>query len=115
MRIKVLLKPPKSNSKSPASFESSLWQLASPGYMSTKDRPKRKIKPNWKYAYANILSYAFVAYHDLADNNLKSYLEAIKSKQSISWKEAMVEETSSLHHHKTWVLVSLSLDKRIVV
>lgn len=41
--------------------------LAPQDYMLTRDRTKRKVKPNRKFALAECLSYALVSFQDLVD------------------------------------------------
>ena len=87
---------------------------ASPGYLLTRDRTRRIRKPNPKYSYADIIAYALVAYQELADNEPKTFHEAVKSKYARQWRLAMDEEIKSLHENKTWILVPKPAEQKIV-
>lgn len=86
----------------------------SPGYLLTRDRTKRVRKTNLKYDYADIIVYALVTYQELANNELSCYNEAMKSKYSTQWKQAMLKEIQSIHQNKTWDLVPIPPEERVV-
>lgn len=90
-------------------------QVASSGNLLIRDRTKRQIKPNSRYAYfADHLFYALVTFQDLVNNEPKTFKEDMSSRQSKEWKLAMMEEIQSLHINMTWILVDHPLNKHVV-
>lgn len=82
--------------------------------MLTRDKSKRNVKPNMRYAYVDFISYALRTLQDLVDNEPRSFQEAMESRQARQWKEAMIEEMKSLHQNRTWILVPLLHNKNVV-
>ena len=87
---------------------------ATTSYLLTRDRANRVIKPNPKYQYADIAAYALLSYKEISENEPRTYSEAMKSKQSQQWQQAMKEEMQSLHDNQTWTLVPSPKNQRIV-
>ena len=87
---------------------------ATTSYLLTRDQAKRVIKPNPKYQYADIAAYALLSYQEISENEPRTYSEAMKSKQSQQWQQAMKEEMQSLHDNQTWTLVPSPKNQRIV-
>lgn len=71
-----------SNQIDQATTKSSRKSLASLGYLLTRDRAKRQVKPTRRYGFANYMTYALVAFQDLVKNELTAFKEAINSKQA---------------------------------
>ncbi|KAH9694912.1 Integrase catalytic domain-containing protein [Citrus sinensis] len=84
------------------------------GYQLTRDRAKRQIKQTRRYGYADLISYALAAAHQIDEDEPKIYKEAVQNKFSKEWQQAMDEEILSLYKNNTWELVK-KLDKRRVV
>ncbi|KAL2527282.1 cysteine-rich RLK (RECEPTOR-like protein kinase) 8 [Abeliophyllum distichum] len=82
-------------------------------YQLIRDRAKRTMKPNPKYNDDRLMSLLLYAGREIETIQPVSYEEAVSSKDSFAWIEAMKEEISSLHKNKTWVLVDR--DKRLKV
>ncbi|KAH9655442.1 hypothetical protein KPL70_022326 [Citrus sinensis] len=83
-------------------------------YQLTRDRARRQIKQTKRYGYADIISYALAAAHQIDEDEPKIYKEAVQSKFSKEWQQAMDEEIMSLYKNNTWELVKKP-DKRRVV
>ena len=71
------------------------------GYQLARDRAKRPIKPSRRYGYADLITYALEAAHEIDDEEPKIFNEAIQSKFRKEWKEAMDDEILSLHNNET--------------
>ncbi|KAH9670332.1 hypothetical protein KPL70_016941 [Citrus sinensis] len=84
------------------------------GYQLTRDTAKRQIKQTRRYGYADLISYALAAAHQIDEDEPKAYKEAVQSKFSKEWQQAMDEEIMSLYKNNTWELVKKP-DKRRVV
>ena len=84
------------------------------GYQLTRDRARRQIKQTRRYGYADLISYALAAAHQIDEDEPKIYKEAVQSKFSKEWQQAMDEEIMSLYKNDTWELVKKP-DKRRVV
>lgn len=50
-----------------------------------KDREKRLIRPQKKYAYTCLIAFALRASHEVEVDKLRTYLEAIKSDKLKEW------------------------------
>ena len=50
-----------------------------------KDREKRLIRPQKKYAYTCLIAFALRAAHEVEVDKLRTYLEAIKSDKLKEW------------------------------
>jgi len=74
-------------------------------YQLTRDREKRVIKPPKRYGHADIICYALSVAEEIQNSEPKTWREAIESKDSQLWLQAMSEEMESLRKNKTWILV----------
>ncbi|KAL5576887.1 hypothetical protein UlMin_018586 [Ulmus minor] len=74
-------------------------------YQLTRDRSKRQVKPTQRFGYSDFVAFALISFQELTEVEPKTYLEAIKGKQTNQWVEAMKEELSSLKKNGTWQLV----------
>ncbi|KAH9647613.1 hypothetical protein KPL70_025255 [Citrus sinensis] len=83
-------------------------------YQLTRDRARRQIKQTRRYGYADLISYALAAAHQIDEDEPKIYKEAVQSKFSKEWQQAMYEEIMSLYKNNTRELVKKP-DKRRVV
>lgn len=75
----------------------------------TKEKPVKSGKSNDASLEAMVIGYAFVAVNE-PDN----YDEALKSDDSIKWKDAMDDEFLSLQKNQTWKLVNLPEGRKLV-
>ncbi|KAG8483366.1 hypothetical protein CXB51_022321 [Gossypium anomalum] len=88
---------------------------SSPQYSITKNRTRREIKPPKKYAEADLVAYALNVAEDIdANREPSNYSEAISCEDSEKWMFAMQEEMESLHKNRTWDLVKLPKDKKVI-
>ncbi|KAH9687889.1 Integrase catalytic domain-containing protein [Citrus sinensis] len=84
------------------------------GYQLARDRAKRPTRPPRRYGYADLITYALEAAHEIDDEEPKTFNEAIQSKFGTKWKEAMDDEILSLHNNETWELVERPEKRRIM-
>ncbi|KAH9722896.1 Integrase catalytic domain-containing protein [Citrus sinensis] len=84
------------------------------GYQLARDRAKRPTRPPRRYGYADLITYALEAAHEIDEEEPKTFNEAIQSKFRTEWKEAMDDEILSLHNNETWELVERPEKRRIV-
>ncbi|KAH9778820.1 Integrase catalytic domain-containing protein [Citrus sinensis] len=84
------------------------------GYQLARDRAKRPTRPPRRYGYADLITYALEAAHEIDDEEPKTFNEAIQCKFRTEWKEAMDDEILSLHNNETWELVERPEKRRIV-
>jgi len=84
------------------------------GYQLARDRAKRQTRLPRRYGYANLITYALEAAHEIDDEEPKTFNEAIRSKFRTKWKEVMDDEILSLHNNETCKLVERSEKRRIV-
>lgn len=71
-------------------------------YSQVRDREKRESKAPSRYSYADVIAYELEKAEDLSPAEPKTFQEALVSKDSEKWKEAMQEEIDSLQKNKTW-------------
>ncbi|KAH9670611.1 hypothetical protein KPL70_017043 [Citrus sinensis] len=83
-------------------------------YQLVRDRKKREIKPPKRYAYADLIAFALSATQGIEEDELKSYTEAVSSKDSKKWIAAMNEEMRSLIKNHTWDLIPKLAKKKVV-
>ena len=83
-------------------------------YQLARDRSRREIKMPARYveAEADIIAYALAVMSKQTEP--RDYKEAIGSKQSQFWKQAMIEEISSLKKNQTWVLVPKPEKQKVI-
>lgn len=65
-------------------------------YQLAREREMRVVKPPKRYAYADFITHALTAAHELSIEEPKTYKEAIENKESDKWKVAIDEEITSL-------------------
>lgn len=75
------------------------------GCQLARDKSRRQIRQPSRYANADLVYYALNAEVDSIKDEPNSFTEAINSKESQNWLEAMDEEMNSLLKNKTWILV----------
>ncbi|KAH9703677.1 hypothetical protein KPL70_011177 [Citrus sinensis] len=83
-------------------------------YQLARDRAKRPTRPPRRYGYADLITYALEAAHEIDDEEPKTFNEAIQCKFRTEWKKAMDDEILSLHNNETWELVERPEKTRIV-
>ncbi|KAH9802591.1 Integrase catalytic domain-containing protein [Citrus sinensis] len=83
-------------------------------YQLTRDRKKRQIKPTKRFGHADLIALALVAAHDIADEEPKTFKEALESSNKKEWLAAMDDEIASLNKNKTWELVKKPVNRRVV-
>ncbi|KAK0584649.1 hypothetical protein LWI29_016628 [Acer saccharum] len=75
-------------------------------YWLARDREKRQVRPPDRFGYADLIAFAFTAAEAFIDEEPRSYVEAIKSKEARKWKlfhswfEAMLLLSSPHFHGK---------------
>lgn len=74
-------------------------------YQLARDREAREKRPSVKLRDYELTNFACNVFEALSGSEPKSYSEAIKSKESDKWIDAMNEEMTSLYVNKTWILV----------
>lgn len=72
------------------------------------------IRPPSKYCHADLVAFALSIADDVEGAEPNSYTEVIKSIESPKWQLAMQEEIEFPEKNKTWELVKVSLEQRIV-
>ncbi|KAH9649116.1 hypothetical protein KPL70_025868 [Citrus sinensis] len=73
-------------------------------YQLARDRVKRPTRPPRRYGYADLITYALEAAHEIDDKEPKTFNDAIQSKFRTEWKEAIDDEILSLYNNETWEL-----------
>ncbi|KAH9704628.1 CCHC-type domain-containing protein [Citrus sinensis] len=81
--------------------EKELIKSQAQGYKLARDRAKRQTRPPRRYGYANLITYAVEAAHEINDEEPKTFNKAIRSKFRTKWKEVMDDEILSLHNNET--------------
>lgn len=59
-----------------------------------------------RYGRADLIYYSFNVTEEIADIKLKTYSDALMSKDKNKWLTAMHEEMNSLYKNSTWILVN---------
>lgn len=95
---------------------SSVTPPPAPQYSIAMNRPRREIKPPQRYDNeADLVAYALNVAEEIDGNQEPStYFDAVTCDHSDQWMIAMQEEMESLHKNKTWELVNLPKDKKVV-
>ncbi|KAK4841553.1 hypothetical protein QYF36_006375 [Acer negundo] len=83
-------------------------------YELVRDRAKRIIKPNSKYAYADVISFALYTGQQLENAEPRDYLETVSCTNKLKWLYAMKEEMKSLEKNGTWSLVKKPEKQKVV-
>ena len=83
-------------------------------YQLVRDRAKTPTRPPKRYGYADVITYALEAAHEIDDEKPKTFNETIQSKFRTEWKGAVDDEIMSLHNNETWELVERPEKRRIV-
>ncbi|KAH9668238.1 hypothetical protein KPL70_021339 [Citrus sinensis] len=83
-------------------------------YQLTRDRKRRQIKPPRRFGYADLTALALAAAHNIADEEPKTFKEAVQSSNKREWLAAMDDEIASLYKNKTWELVVKPSNRRVV-
>lgn len=79
-----------------------------------RDRERRQIRPPARYANADIVHYALNIEAELVDSEPLTYAQAVASKDSEKWLEAMQDEMDSLNKNNTWQLVQKPPNQKLV-
>ena len=74
-------------------------------YQLARDRTRRDVKAPERYIEADIIAYALHIANQSTEPEPRSYSEAINSRDSQKWKQAMMKELKSLKENNTWELV----------
>ncbi|GJV61524.1 retrovirus-related pol polyprotein from transposon TNT 1-94 [Tanacetum coccineum] len=85
-------------------------------YLLARDRERRQVNrpPILKDYQCDLVAYAFADAAHIKKCEPTNYLEAISSPECDKWVVAMEEEVESLHKNKTWELVKLPKEKRVI-
>ena len=70
-------------------------------YQLAQDRKKRQTRPLQRYKYADLITYALAASHEIEIDEPKNYFEAIQSPYKSKWQKAMDNEITLLHNNNT--------------
>ncbi|KAH9680944.1 hypothetical protein KPL71_026750 [Citrus sinensis] len=89
-------------------------QRRSEDYQLVRDKENRVIKPPRRYAYADLITFALTAAHEIATDEPRTYSEAINSNKVKEWIKAIDEEMMSLKKNHTWNLIERPTNKRVV-
>lgn len=73
-------------------------------YLLARDRERRCIKAPSRFGYADMVAFALTAAEEIDGEEPKTYSEAVNSKESHNWLDAMNDELDSLHKNNTWEL-----------
>lgn len=76
--------------------EAELPESKGDNYELARDRKRRAIKPPKMYAVGNLIAHTLTATHEINKDKLRTYREAITSKNKVEWKKAIDEEIASL-------------------
>ncbi|KAH9768873.1 Integrase catalytic domain-containing protein [Citrus sinensis] len=83
-------------------------------YQLAKDRKKRQTRPQQRYEYADLITYALAASHEIEVDEPKNYFEAIQSPYKSEWQKAMDNEIALLHNNNTYELVEKTKNRKTV-
>ncbi|GJS41667.1 retrovirus-related pol polyprotein from transposon TNT 1-94 [Tanacetum coccineum] len=85
-------------------------------YLLARDRERRQVNrpPRLEDYQCDLVAYAFAAAAHIEGCEPTNYFEAISSPECDKWVVAMEEEVESLHKNKTWELVKLPKEKRVI-
>ena len=75
---------------------------------------KRQSRPPKRYGYSDLVSYALISASEVIRDEPLTYEEAVSSKDSFKWVEAMKFEINSLKKNETWSLVERPQGQRVV-
>lgn len=82
--------------------------------MLARDRIRRTIRPPVRFSDSDFNAYAMQVAENLNYHEPKTFDEAIKSRHSENWFNAMKDEIESLHKNKTWKLVPRAENKSVI-
>nr|GEX64102.1 retrotransposon protein, putative, Ty1-copia subclass [Tanacetum cinerariifolium] len=85
-------------------------------YLLARDRERRQVNrpPRLKDYQCDLVAYAFFVVAYIKKYEPTNYLEAISSPECDKWVMAMEDEVENLHKNKTWELVKLPKEKRVI-
>ena len=83
-------------------------------YQLTRDRKRRQIKLTKRFGYADLTALTLAAAHNIADEEPKTFKEAVQSSNKREWLAAMDDEIASLYKNKTWELVVKPANRRVI-
>nr|GEX97350.1 hypothetical protein [Tanacetum cinerariifolium] len=93
-----------------------LVQWSNGEYLLTRDRERRQVNrpPRLEDYQCELVAYAFATAAHIENCETTNYLEAISSPECDKWVVAIEEEVESLHKNRTWELVKLLKEKRVI-
>ena len=65
-------------------------------YELVRDRVRKITKPNSKFSYADVVSFALCTGQELENYEPRTYSEAVNCIDKLKWQQAMLEEMNSL-------------------
>ena len=83
-------------------------------YSVARDRQQRSRRPPQRYGFSDLVAYALSSASESVRDEPLTYEEALASKESGKWIEAMKSEIASLRKNQTWDLVDKPKGQRIV-
>lgn len=79
-----------------------------------RDQLRSEVRPPTKYGFFDLVAFALTSFHELMNNELKNYKEAILSTNAKEWKVAMLEEMELPSKNHTWELVPRPNSQRVI-
>ncbi|KAK0577249.1 hypothetical protein LWI29_030198 [Acer saccharum] len=83
-------------------------------YELVRDRVRRVIKPNSKYAYTDVISFALCTSQEIKNAKPRTYEEAVNSLDKLKWVSPMREEMDFILKNRTWFLVVKPEKQKII-
>src|SRR3954471_23054695 len=84
------------------------------GYLLSRDRSRRVIKPPQRLGYADLIAYALISASEVLDDEPRDYKEVMRSQNKTEWLKAIDDEMKSLHDNHTWELIKKPAGARLV-
>ncbi|KAK0588036.1 hypothetical protein LWI29_033216 [Acer saccharum] len=83
-------------------------------YELVRDRARRISKPNSKFSYADVISFALCTGQELENYEPRTYGEAVNCIDKLKWQQAMLEKMNSLEKNQTWSLVRKPEKQKVI-
>ncbi|KAK0579188.1 hypothetical protein LWI29_022490 [Acer saccharum] len=83
-------------------------------YELVRDRAKRISKPNSKFSYADVVSFALCTGQEIENYEPRTFSEAVNCIDKLKWQQAMLEEMNSIEKNQTWTLVRKPEKQKVV-
>ena len=83
-------------------------------YNLARDRVRRNIVPPRRYGQVDLIYFALTVAEEIQAIEPINFREALNHKKSEEWITTMEEEMLSLEKNKTWILVDLPRNQRVV-